>query len=103
MYRWVKGRICINVQLINITIYNIMKSLMCSSCDFKATGMTEEEVMDKVWGHMQEAHKEEAEKTMEMPREDQDKMREEARKMIKDEEEMWSHKKHPLGVFFNLE
>lgn len=64
----------------------MMKSLMCNMCDHKVMGATEDEVMDTMWKHMQEAHKEDTDKMMEMPKEEQDKMMAEARKMIKDEE-----------------
>lgn len=62
-----------------------MKTLMCSYCDYKSSGMTEKEIMDDMWDHIKEAHPKEYDKGMKMSEADQDKMKDETKKMIKDE------------------
>lgn len=62
-----------------------MKSLTCKYCTAHShteTGETEKEVMDKIWEHIKTDHKEEAEKSMAMTQEEQDKMMEESKARI---------------------
>lgn len=60
-----------------------MKSLTCKYCsNHTETGETEKEVMDKMWEHIKTQHKEEADKSMAMPQEEQDKMMEESKSRI---------------------
>lgn len=62
-----------------------MKSLTCDICGTHIeTGATEDEVMGKMWTHMQADHKEMADKMSAMPQEEQDKMMAEAKMKIKD-------------------
>lgn len=64
-----------------------MKSLTCKYCTnhtHTETGETEKEVMDKMWEHIKKDHKEESDKSMAMPKEDQDKITEESKARITD-------------------
>lgn len=64
----------------------MMKSLMCTLCEYKATGATEDEAMDTMWAHLQDAHKKEATEMLEMSKEERDEAMQAARERIEDEE-----------------
>ena len=58
--------------------------MKCNSCDATITGATEQEVMDKGWAHMKEAHPDMVTDIMSKPQAEQDKMMADARASITD-------------------
>jgi len=61
-----------------------MKSVTCDICKVVVTGESEKDVMDKIMVHMEESHKDMAEKYKAMPKENQERLDEEVRKTIVD-------------------
>ena len=61
-----------------------MKTMKCD-CGYVIKGITEKEVMDKMWEHMKRVHSDQIGETMKMSKEEKNKIMDEEKKKIENE------------------